>query len=62
MESVDLAVFSWGACRITSSLFTTFISSRATVIELIIKFQVVLDKKGEFSGCFIEATSKKVPD
>ena len=62
MEFVDLAVFSWGACRITPSLFASFISPGATVIELIINIQVFLDKRGELSGCFIEATSKKVPD
>ena len=62
MEFVDLAVFSWEACRITPSLFTCFISPGATVIELIINIQVFLDKRGEKSGCFIEATSKKVPD
>ena len=62
MESVHLAVFSWGACRITSSLFLSFISPGATGIELIINLQVFLDKRGEMSGCFIEATSKKVPD
>ena len=62
MEFVDLAVFSWGACRITSSLFSSFISPKATVIELIINFQVFLDKRDKLSGCFIEATSKKVPD
>ena len=62
MESIDLAVFSWGACRITSSLFSSFISPGATVIELIINLQVFLDKRGELSGCFLEATSKKVPD
>ena len=62
MEFVDLAVFSWGACRITSTLFTSLISPGATVIELNINFQVFLDKRGELSGCFIEATSKKAPD
>ena len=62
MESVDLAVFSWGAGRITSSLFSSFISPGATVIDLFINFQVFLDKRGELSGCFIEATSMKVPD
>ena len=62
MESIDLAVFSWGACRITSSLFSSFISPGATVIKLFINFQVLLDKRGKLSGCFIEASSKKVPD
>ena len=62
MEFVDLAVFSWGGCRITPSLFTSFISPGATVIELIINIQVFLGKRGELLGCFIEATSKKVPD
>ena len=62
MESVDLAVFFWGACWITSSLFSRFISPGATVIEHIINFQVVSDKRAKLSGCFIEATSKKVPD
>ena len=62
MEFVDLAVFSWGAVRITPSVFTCFISPGATVIELIINIQVFLDKRGELSGCFIETTSKKVPD
>ena len=62
MEFVDLAVFSWGAGRITPSLFTSFISPGATVIELIINIQVFLDTRGELSGYFIEATSKKIPD
>ena len=62
MEFVDLAVFSWGAGRITPSLFTSFISPGATVIEVIINIQVFLDKRGKFLGCFTEATSKKVPD
>ena len=62
MESIDFAVFSWGACRITSNLFSSFISPGATVIELIINLQVFLDKRDELSGCFLEATSKKVPD
>ena len=43
-------------------MFSSFISPGATVIELIINFKVFLDKRGELSGCFIEATSKKVPD
>ena len=62
MEFVDLAVFSLGASRITSSLFSSFISPGATVIQHIINFQVFLDKRGKLSGCFIEASSKKVPD
>ena len=62
MQFVDLAVFSWGACQITSSLFSSFISPGATVIELIINFQVLLDKRVELLGCFIEVTSMKVPD
>ena len=62
MEFVDLAVFSLGACRITSGFFSSFISPKATVIELIINFQGFLGKRGKLSGCFIEATSKKVAD
>ena len=45
VESVDLAVFSWGACRITSSLFSSFISPTATVIELIINFSSIFRQK-----------------
>ena len=62
MEFVDLAVFFWGVCRITSGLFSSIISAGATAIKLIINFQVFLEKRGELSGCFIEASSKKVPD
>ena len=62
MEFVDLAVFSWGACRITPSLVSSFISPGATVIELIVNYQVFFDKRGKLLGCFSEASSKKVPD
>ena len=40
----------------------SFILPGATVIDLTINFQVLLDKRGELSGCFIEASLKKVPD
>ena len=53
MESVDLAVFSWGAYRITPSLFTSFISPGATIIELIIDIQVFLDKREENCRAFL---------
>ena len=59
MEFVDLAVFSWGACQITSSLFTSFISPGATVIELIINFQVVLDKRGSCPAVLLKRLRRK---